>query len=253
MASPTMVGIIERRLLINYRVDPEILAAIVPAPFRPQLIGGVGLAGICLIRLGHLRPQGLPAAVGTTTENAAHRIAVEWDGHDGIQHGVYIPRRDTSSRLTAVVGGRLFPGAHHLVRFSVREARGRFDVAFDSRDGQGHVSVSMQRSSELADDSIFSSLADASTFFEQSPLGYSATRRPGWYDGVELRCDPWRVESLHVTDVSSSFFDDGTLFPPGTATFDSGLLMHDLPATWTPRPMLIGAGAERLCLSGRTS
>ena len=124
MRAPVMVGTIERRLLVNYRVDPEVLAAHLPAPFRPQVVHGVGIAGICLIRLGHLRPQGLPAAMGTTTENAAHRIAVECDGDAGREHGVYIPRRDSSSRLTALVGGRLFPGEHHRGRFSVHEGFG---------------------------------------------------------------------------------------------------------------------------------
>ena len=46
---------------------------------RPQLVEGRAVAGICLIRLGSLRPKGLPASLGVTTENAAHRIAVEWD------------------------------------------------------------------------------------------------------------------------------------------------------------------------------
>jgi hypothetical protein len=45
-----------------------------------------------------------------SSENAAHRIAVDWDeaGYHGT--GVYIPRRDTPSRFNALAGGRLFPG-----------------------------------------------------------------------------------------------------------------------------------------------
>lgn len=93
-----MVGTIDRRLLINYRVDPDVLARLLPEPFEPQMVRGAGLAGICLIRLSDLRPTGAPAALGVTTENAAHRIAVEWDDGEGRRHGVYIPRRDTSSR-----------------------------------------------------------------------------------------------------------------------------------------------------------
>ncbi len=119
MSIPAMVGTIERRLLINYRVDPDVLAQVVPEPFRPHLVNGVGLAGICLIRLGHLRPSGFPSWAGVTSENAAHRVAVKWDGPHGPEYGVYIPRRDTSSHLSALVGGRLFPGEHHRSHFSV--------------------------------------------------------------------------------------------------------------------------------------
>ena len=79
MKMPAVEGIIERRLLVNYRVAPGALAGILPAPFRPKLVGGYAIAGICLIRLASVRPRGLPAGLGLRSENAAHRIAVEWD------------------------------------------------------------------------------------------------------------------------------------------------------------------------------
>ena len=97
MQLPAIQGIIDRRILVNYRIDADVLAAVLPPPFKPILIGGFGIGGICLIRLKHVRPKFLPIEVGIRSENAAHRIAVEWvDG--GTRHeGVYIPRRDTSS------------------------------------------------------------------------------------------------------------------------------------------------------------
>jgi len=233
-----MVGTIERRLLINYRVQPHVLVRFLPEPFRPQLVGGLGVAGICLIRLGDLRPSGLPSFTGLTSENAAHRVAVEWDGPDGPLAGVYIPRRDSSSRVTALVGGRLFPGAHHRARFWVEEGGGDYAVGFESLDGTGGVEVRATITSAMPAGSVFASVPDASAFFEAAPLGYSATRRPGELDGVELTCTGWRVEPLVVIHVRSSFFEDETLFPPGTAELDSGLLMSDLPAVWKARQTL---------------
>ena len=55
MRAPAIRAVMERRLLVNYRVDPELLAALLPAPFRPVLVAGYGVAGICLIRLGYRR------------------------------------------------------------------------------------------------------------------------------------------------------------------------------------------------------
>ena len=75
MGLPTVRGVIDRRVLVNFRVDPERLAMVLPAPFRPQLFAGYGIAGICLIRLKQLRPRFLPAFTGLSSENAAHRIA----------------------------------------------------------------------------------------------------------------------------------------------------------------------------------
>ena len=107
---PTIRGTIDRRILANFRVDPDVLAKILPSPFRPQTVNGFGIAGICLIRLKHIRPKGFPAWLGISSENAAHRIAVEWDADGELRSGVFIPRRDTSSILNAMAGGRIFPG-----------------------------------------------------------------------------------------------------------------------------------------------
>ena len=60
---PDLAGTVDRRLLINYSVDPDVIARMLPLPFRPQLVRGRAVAGICLIRLQHMRPAGLPTAV----------------------------------------------------------------------------------------------------------------------------------------------------------------------------------------------
>src|SRR4051812_28065039 len=106
MQIPVIRGTIERRILVNYRVDPDVLRTLLPAPFRPKLVRGFGIAGICLIRLKHVRPKFWPAAIGVQSENAAHRIAVEWDDNGVLREGVFIPRRDTNSRFNSLLGGR---------------------------------------------------------------------------------------------------------------------------------------------------
>ena len=105
MNVPVIRGIIARRLLVNYRVDPAALAGVLPPPFRLTLVAGHAIAGICLIRLAEIRPRGLPPALGVGSENAAHRIAVEWEERGAVRTGIYIPRRDTSSRLNTLLGG----------------------------------------------------------------------------------------------------------------------------------------------------
>src|SRR5215469_6808390 len=88
---PAVAGTIERRMLVNFRCRPDALARILPTPFRPKLVNGWGMAGICLIRLGGVRPIFLPPIAGLKSENAAHRIAVEWDEGGANREGVYIP------------------------------------------------------------------------------------------------------------------------------------------------------------------
>jgi uncharacterized protein YqjF (DUF2071 family) len=240
---PRISGEIERRLLVNYRVDPEVAARAVPAPFRPQLVDGHAVAGICLLRLGAIRPTRVSAAVGLRSENAAHRFAVEWDDAGrGTRTGVYVPRRDSAAWSNVVLGGRLFPGEHHHASFDVSETDDRLRVAFRADDGSASVDVAVEVADDLGRSSLFASLEEASAFFERGSLGYSATHRPGRYDGLVLRTSAWRVEPVRVEHARSSYFDDPGRFPPGSAVLDHALLMRRVPVVWEAAPTMVGRG-----------
>jgi hypothetical protein len=238
MRAPVMAGVVERRLLVNYRTDPDVTARLLPTPLRPQLVNGHAVTGICLIRLGRLRPQPLPARLGIRTENAAHRIAVEWDTPAGLATGVYIPRRDTSSRASALAGGRIFPGEHHRARYTVAEDERELRVAFRSVDQTGAVRVHARVSPTWPGSTLFADLAEASEFFRQGCAGYSETTNGRSLDGIELRSASWSVEPVEVADLHSTFFEDPALFPPGSAQFDVALLMRNLPVSWHPLPSM---------------
>ncbi|UQX89628.1 DUF2071 domain-containing protein [Jatrophihabitans telluris] len=188
MKLPRLSGEVERRLLINYRVDPSVIGPMLPAPFRPQMVNGFAVAGICLIRLGSMRPYGLPSWIGLRSENAAHRVAVQWDSPTGLRNGVYIPRRDSNSLVNVAVGGRLFPGAHHRASFEVAESPSELSVAFTSRDRSADVNVVVRVEADLTGSALFDDTAAASAFFEQGSTGFSATpTSPGSTDSPSTR------------------------------------------------------------------
>jgi hypothetical protein len=230
---PVIRGVIDRRILVNYHVDPDVMARNLPAPFRPKLIHGYAVAGICLIRLRAVRPRFLPAPFGVSSENAAHRVAVEWDDVQGrTREGVYIPRRDSNSRLNTLAGGRVFPGIHHHATFDVYESPESFEIDIASDDGAVKLSVIARVSPRLPAGSIFQSVDEASQFFEGGSLGYSDTADANRFQGMALHCERWHMEPLEVKHVASSWFDDRSRFPAGTATFDCALLMREIKHEW---------------------
>ena len=238
MQIPVIRGLIERRILVNYRVKPEVLARLLPAPFRPKLINGSGMAGVCLIRLKHVRPRFQPEFLGLSSENAAQRIAVEWDQNGETKEGVFVPRRDTSSRINTLLGGRLFPGLQSHASFKVQEQDDHYRIELTSDDGQTQLLVEGRLACELPRNCTFKSLDEASRFFERGSLGYSVTSTPGEFDGLELRSFNWQVQVLHVGNVKSSFFDNRELFPPGSVEFDCALLMRGIDHEWHGRDCL---------------
>jgi len=235
MQLPLIRGVIDRRILANYRVDPDVISKLLPAPFRPHLIDGKAMAGICLIRLKQTRPQFVPAFFGLQSENAAHRFAVEWDENGERRTGVYVPRRDTSSRLNSLLGGRVFPGEQHHANFQVREQEDRYQISLDSDDGQTHLRVDGHSTENLAAGSVFGSLQRASDFFERGSVGYSATSQPGEFDGLECRIPQWKVTPLAVDTMESSYFEDRLRFPAGSIQFDCALLMRHVDHQWCAR------------------
>ncbi|UBU13317.1 DUF2071 domain-containing protein [Nonomuraea gerenzanensis] len=238
MRQPRLSSVVERRLLVNYRVDPEAAARQLPAPLRPQLVNGYAVAGICLLRLGGMRPAWAPRGVGLRSENAAHRFAVEWDGPRGVETGVYIPRRDTASLVNAWAGGRVFPGEHGRADFSVRETPHELHVAYATRDGGTRVSVEVEVTAELRGSELFEDLERASAFFRGGAKGYSATASGVRLDGMELRTERWAVDACRIRSAGSSFFEDPGRFPGGSAVLDCALVMRGVPAVWQPLPAM---------------
>ena len=233
-------AVVERRLLLNYRADPDVVAQLLPPPFRPQLRGDYAVVGICLLRLGRARPAGLPAVIGLGSENATHRIAVSWGAADNPRTAVYIPRRDSGSRLNVAVGDRLFPGVHHRAVFDVAERPDRLRVAYATNDGSTAVDVEVRLADALRDSVLFDDVDQASEFFRLGSIGYAAGREPAEFEGLEQVSSQWRVDPCVVDRAASSFFDDRSVFPAGSIAVDSALVMRKVAVRWTaPVPLAV--------------
>lgn len=229
MKIPTIHGYIDRRILINFTADPKSVEKIIPLPFRPKIYKDKAIVGICLIRLKNIKPKGFPDFIGVNSENGAHRIAVEWDENGETKSGVYIPRRDTSLKLNAFVGGRLFPGKHYLAKFNVQETNGNYHIDFKSSD-ETTTSIDATETKVFNENSIFGTLENASKFFENGDLGYSTNKNK--FDGLRLKAYKWEVQPLAVSHVKSSFFENEEIFPKGSVNFDNALLMTNIEHEW---------------------
>ncbi|WP_217181685.1 DUF2071 domain-containing protein [Streptomyces sp. AC495_CC817] len=214
---------LRRRLLISYRLDPDVAARLLPAGFRPQVIDGSALAGVCVLGLEKIRPRWLPATWGLRSENAAHRMAVEWDTADGTQRGVFIFERHSSAWHAVLLGGRLFPGVHRRARFAVRESGDRYAVEMEA--GHHSLVADVEVGGEWTS-GFFASLDEASEFYRAGRVGWSLARDGRRVEPVALTSEAWAVEGARLHDLRSSFFD---ALPEGSATFDSVVVMRDLP------------------------
>jgi hypothetical protein len=180
----------------------------------------------------------VPAWLGLASENAAHRIAVQWEQDGKLREGVFIPRRDTNSWFNSTLGGRLFPGIFQRSRFEAQESDSDVSVRIVRADGGTEISFAGHVAKQLPLTSIFPSLEAAAGFFSLGATGYSATRTEGHFHGMELHSLNWKVLPLVIDDAKSCFFNDQVRFPPGSVELDCALLMRGIEHEWHSRPDL---------------
>ena len=151
------------------------------------------------------------------------------DENGETKEGVFIPRRDTSLKLNAIVGGKIFPGKHYLAKFNVIEENNHFHLDFTSSD-ETKIEIDAHLTDTLNESSIFKTIENISQFFEKGSVGYSPNGKD--FDGLKLETYKWEVKPLNVEKVSSSFFEDKNIFPEGTIKFDSAILMENIEHEW---------------------
>ena len=249
MKLPIIRGVVQRRLLVNYRVDPDAIRDWLPEPFEPMLHRGWAVAGVCLIRMQQFPPALVPFVRGRGSENAAHRVAVSWSDEGGRREGVFVHRSHTDSLLGHLAGRTILPGEQRRARFEVHDDGRDIRVAMRSSDGRVAVEIAGHAAAAMPPASIFASIREASLFFERGSLGYGPVQGGRSYEGVLAEPQEWAVHPLAVTHVRSSLFDDESRFAPGSAVFDHALVMRDVEHVWRGAPELAdethpGVGGE---------
>ena len=229
---PILEGVIARRVLLNFRADPRVVQDLLPAPLEAQTYHNQAVVGVCLIRLEHLRPKGLPSTIGVSSENMAHRVAILYPTDEGLRPGVFIWRRETDQKLITLLGGRLFPGVHQKATFTADESAASIAMNVRSADGVSDVAFSAQLTAGWNKHSIFSNFDDASDFLRQGECGFSCSLQGTRLEGIKLRTLQWKMEPLNVDLKRVSFFEDQSRFPRGSVEFDCGMIMRGLKHEW---------------------
>ena len=226
-----VTGTISHRILLNFKVCPDVMTKVLPKEFKPKIINGYCIAGICQVSLTNMKMK--PSIIGFSSHNAAHRIAVDTSQGEG----VYVTRRDTNSWLNSLSGGRLFPGTYNKTKFDVEVSADSYKVSVYEQNAI-QMSIDASVVTELPQGSVFDSVSDLSNFFKQGNIGWSPKSQPSKYDAIELEAQNWEMEPLQVHSHYSSYFSDKSIFPEGSVKFDSAMIMRDINHSWISRTNL---------------
>lgn len=227
-------GIIDHRILLNFRIDPDVIQAQIPSDFKPKIVKGYAIAGVCQVSLSSMAPLGIPRIIQTSSHNIAHRVAV--DTPDG--EGVYIIRYDTNSKLNKLSGGRLFPGVYGLANFNISSKKDNYVVDIRKSDDSPLVLIDASLEKTLPEGSVFKDADELSLFFKNGNIGWSSSIGKDRFDSVELKTNGWNMEPLLVLKQFSEVFSDQEKYPSGSVQFDSAMIMRNISHSWVSRPEL---------------
>jgi hypothetical protein len=236
ISSRALHGTIRHRLLVNAVVDPDEAARHLPGGLRPHVTGEGTVVGCCLLSLEHVRPAGVPAALGARLRAAAHRISVEWDDEAGTTVGVYVPVRHTDSVAARAIGGRGFPGVHRAAAIRIDDEDDRLRWSVDPRRGDDRFAVRVEASPVPGDDTM-SCDPIGSTCLAAS-VGLSPDRR-GVLEAARMEPDRRAAQPVEVLVLDSRFLAGFASARPAPS-----YLMHDVDVRWTRAEAPRRAGRE---------
>jgi hypothetical protein len=168
---------------------------------------------------------------------------VQWENKNGeTREGMYIPHRDTSSRLGSLLGGTLLPGHYAHARFTVYESFDELFVEMRTRRKEAPSLVVQGRiAAQMPHDSVFNNITEASDFFAYHSDEKSEGASPEEFGGMKLRRRNWQLIPMEITCMRSAYFDDTSRFSVGGIRFDSGLLLRGTATEWVKETCLASA------------
>jgi len=205
---------IRSRVLVLYRLDPGVLAPLLPEAMRPRILRGCAIAAACYTRLGAPR---ILRGRSADSEHLSYRFAVEREEKDGWREATWVARRETSSWLEARCGAKLLRGAYGRAAFLVQEDAFALELAVRGERGEefylrGEASGTAANSLFPSSQSLFEFLGD------EGPVEPYDVFAPEADELDPEQC--FAPEPLAVFETRSAFFADPR-FPPGVVAVDS--------------------------------
>lgn len=224
-------------LSINYSVDPDALAPLLPAPLLPELFHGRAWVQLLMSSLRGMRPQGLMGGLGVDFYQASYRAAVQFRDRTGrIRRGGFFIRSETNDAIMRAVGNRLREFSFHefglatmaLVRdrdalvaaIDSTSPHGAVVGTFDTKVGHGAPPTSSWRTLE----ELFEPLVECYDAFGIADEHlYTLTIERG----------PWNARFADVRELYAEYFDTGAL-GGGASRLDSVLHVPRCAYRWRP-------------------
>jgi hypothetical protein len=215
-------GPIGCRLLIVYRTDPRALAALLPPELAPAEFKGHGLAALVYTHRVRASGRWWKAPPSQGGDLLSLRFDAQFHGESPQRAAVWIPRRDTSSELSARMSSLLLPGEHQCCDVALEQSECALELCVKSTRGE-ELYLRAGLAGELRG-SLFANprelehwLAEPRIVRPKSPFEALEPE----FDRSALASGRLAAEPIEVRVLRAHPFDDPQIFAPGTVELDS--------------------------------
>jgi uncharacterized protein YqjF (DUF2071 family) len=193
-----MRGMVRRRFLINYPVDPSLLEPFLPPGGQLSRHQGKAWFSDCFVHVSHMRPSIVPSALGLSFRCLIHRTRAVLPFPDGKnREAVLVLDPSIDSRLLGVVGTSMtgVPFKRRPIEFVTDGSAWRIAV----REGTNVIYEVMIRAAsfrtEMPANSPFTSLSEADDFLLGVSYGGSWDREDSTLQVLAETHDPWQAQA----------------------------------------------------------
>ncbi|MBI3549213.1 MAG: DUF2071 domain-containing protein [Elusimicrobia bacterium] len=226
---------------LNYAVEPDALAALLPAPLAPELHRGRAWVQVLMSSLRDMRPQGAAPLLGWCFYQASYRAAVVIEGEGGRRRrGGYFLRSDTNNDLMRAVGNALREFKFHAfgsAQMMMAREKDALVLGVDPEPGPAGgkllAVLDLAATGGPPPGSLWTSAQDLHVPLVECYDAFGVDAAAGHLYILTIDREPWNARFVRPTKLYCEFFDAGPL-GGGRAKFDSALYIPKCDYSWRP-------------------
>ena len=200
---PSVRARMHERYIVNVRVPPDALAAALPGCLDPQEVNGFGIVSFCVLDLRRISIAPVPPVAGPRSVSCAARYAVL---DEGGAPSVFVPERQTGSRLGAWFTRRGFSAPHGLVDIEVSSHPDGGAEVHVRDDGTPTFDAWLRPRSSL-ESLAFDGVDDFAAFLAMGERSYGRSRHDGKLTVLDLHKSDAGYEPHMVERIGGSFIE----------------------------------------------
>lgn len=222
---------LDRVILLVYRLQPDAIQPLLPATMKLRTLAGHAFGGVLLARRRDLRTR-LVRAAWEGTQFAVHYLNVVDAQKQRSCYGTYVIRRDTTSRLNALLAPCGPRSRLHHASFRVAETGPTIDLEATGDDRQMHLHIAGHLAAHLSPHSVFLNTDQACSFLRDGLIRLGIVVRHQQTPPAHPANGRCRLVPMHLERFESSVFDSGPLSTETACHLDSAFWLQDVEHTW---------------------